>query len=273
MKLHAIDRRWIFLFMLIGVMVPLFVPLGLSVEPTPNVKMVYDLVDAAKPGDRIILSFDFDPSSGPEIMPAAIALVKQALEKDLRIVCMSLWPMGVSLTEEVYLYHKEKLVYGENFINLGYKVGGLVAIKAMGNDFKEVFPTDTGGRNINSFPIMEGVHNFSDFYMVASLSSGTPGMTEWIQVAGDNYGLAVTGSTTAVSTPGFTPYINKQKQLHGLIGGLKAAAEYEKLIGAPAKATSGMDAQSIAHLIIILFIVIGNISWHLSKRKKSEKGA
>ena len=275
LKLHELDRRWIFLFILIGVAVPLLIPFGLEIEVTPNVQKVYDLVEAAQPGDRVLFSFDYDPSSKPEIQPATIAMMKHALDKELRIVCLALWPMGVSLAEEIYNDNElsDRFEYGVNFINLGYKVGGLVAIQAMGKDFREVFPRDYAGQTINNFQIMDGVRNFSDFYMVASLSAGTPGMLEWIMTAGDNYGLHVTGSTTAVSTPGFLPYINERNQLHGLVGGLKAAAEYEKLIGVKGTATSGMDAQSIAHLIIILFILVGNISWHLAKRKKSEKGA
>jgi hypothetical protein len=270
MKLHQIDRRWIFLFILLGVMIPLFIPFGLPLEVSNNVRRVYDLIDDINTGERILISFDYDPASKPELQPAAVAIIKHAIEKDLRIVVIALWPMGVSLADEIYNAHDQYLVYGQNFINLGYKAGGLVAIQAMGKDFREVFPRDNNGNHIDGFSIMDGVRNFSDFSVVVSLSAGVPGMREWIMVAGDNFRLPVTGATTAVSTPGFLPYINDQNQLHGIIGGLKAAAEYELLIGEPAVATSGMDAQSIAHIIIIIFIIIGNISWHLTYRKKGK---
>ena len=271
MKNIKIDRRWIFLFMFIGVAIPLMIPFGFKIEVTPNVKMAYDLINSANPGDRILLSFDYDPASKPEIQPAAEAIIRHALEKDLRVVCVALWPMGVSLANEIYEKEKNNLDYGINYINLGYTAGGLVAIQSMGRNFLEVFPTDANGDSVSNFEIMRGIRNFSDFSLVASFSAGTPGMKEWIMVAGDNYSLPVTGSTTAVSTPGFLPYINEQRQLIGLIGGLKAAAEYEMLINAPGTATSGMDAQSVAHLIIIVFIIIGNVSWYLSKTKTKKE--
>jgi len=269
MQLHKIDRRWIFLFVLLGVMIPLFIPLDLPIKESKNVKMVYDLIDNAKAGDRILFSFDYDPASKPELQPAAVAMIKHAIRKDLKIVCIALWPMGVSLADEIYLMLADSLSYGENYINLGYKAGGLVVIQAMGKDFREVFPRDNNGHLIDNFEIMNGVKNFDDFTLVVSLSAGDPGMKQWIMVAGDKFKLAVTGATTAVSAPGFFPYINDQNQLHGLVGGLKAAAEYEFLIGAPADATLGMDAQSIAHIIIIIFIIIGNISWHITSKKKA----
>ena len=263
-----IDRRWVFLFILLGVAIPLLIPFGFEIEVSKNVQMVYDLVNSAQPGELILLSFDYDPSSKPEIQPAAEAMIQQAIDKNLRIVCIALWPMGVSLVNEIYEKKIDSLHYGVNYINLGYTAGGMVAIQSMGRNFIDVFPRDADGNNVNDFEIMQGIRNLNDFSFVSSFSSGDPGMRQWIMVAGDSYGVPVTGVTTAVSTPGFLPYINEQRQLHGLIGGLKAAAEYEKLVGVPGSATAGMDAQSIAHLIIIIFIIIGNVSWHLKKIKQ-----
>ena len=268
MKLHEIDRRWIFLFILVGVTIPLLLPIGFKMEVTKNVQLAYDLVNSAKPGDKILLSFDYDPASKPELQPMAEAIILHAIEKELKIVCVALWPMGVSLADEIYQNHKSHLEYGKNFINLGYKAGGLVSIQAMGKNFKEVFPRDSNGDLVDSFSIMHNVRNFNDFGFVVSFSAGTPGIKEWIMVAGDSYKIPVVGGATAVSTPGFLPYINEQRQLHGLIGGLKAAAEYEMLINTPGTATSGMDAQSIAHLIIIIFIIISNVSWHFIQKKQ-----
>ena len=39
------------------------------------------------------------------------------------------------------------------------------------------------------------------------------------------------------------------------------AAEYETLVGRQDKATAGMSAQSMAHLIIVAFIIFGNVAF------------
>ena len=89
-------------------------------------------------------------------------------------------------------------------------------------------------------------------------------------VARDMYAVPTTGGCTAVSAPGFFPYINEQKQLYGLLGGLKAASEYESLIGRVGSATIKMDAQSVAHLLILVFIAIGNIKAYNLRRRKAQ---
>jgi hypothetical protein len=55
---------------------------------------------------------------------------------------------------------------------------------------------------------------------------------------------------------------------------MKGAAEYERMIteaglsDAETPATQAMDSQSMAHLAIILLIILGNISFVLTRRSK-----
>lgn len=72
------------------------------------------------------------------------------------------------------------------------------------------------------------------------------------------------------------PYL-QTKQLSGLLAGLKGASEYEHLVkeagyseGAR-RASRGMDALSTMHLVIIAFIILGNIGFFLS-RWSAKKG-
>ena len=56
-------------------------------------------------------------------------------------------------------------------------------------------------------------------------------------------------------------------QVKGMLQGLRGAAEYELLSGSPGVASAGMDAQSLGHLLIIGFIVVGNVAYIMSKRE------
>ncbi len=43
--------------------------------------------------------------------------------------------------------------------------------------------------------------------------------------------------------------------------------KYEVLVGNPGSATAGMDAQSFSHALIILFIILGNLGYILTRDK------
>ncbi len=53
---------------------------------------------------------------------------------------------------------------------------------------------------------------------------------------------------------------------------MKGAAEYEALVESPGPASRAMDPQAIAHAVIILFIVLGNITYFWERRRMRGKG-
>jgi hypothetical protein len=69
-----------------------------------------------------------------------------------------------------------------------------------------------------------------------------------------------------VQTPEYTPYLGRQ--LLGILGGMKGGAEFEALTTYRGKATKFMLAQSLAHLIVVAFIIIGNAAYFASRKKK-----
>ncbi len=270
-KLMKVDRRIIFILIFIGVAIPMFFVLDFFIEITDDVLKVYNLVEETPAGTLVLISFDYGPSTKPELQPMADAVIEHALGKNLKLICIALWPMGVQMCAEVFEKMTElfpDIKYGEDYVTMGYKAGGIVTMRHMAKDFRGTFPTDEGGTPIDELPILNDINNLEKFGFVFGLSAGDPGIKQWVMVAHDDYGRPVAGGTTAVSAPSILPYINEQKQLIGLLGGLKGAAEYEKLIDRPAFATKGMDAQSIAHLIIILFIIVGNVGYFVTKKSK-----
>jgi hypothetical protein len=266
-------RRIIFVLVFLGVLIPLLFLIGFRIEPSENTKLVFDLLDNLPPNSTIILAFDYDPGSKAELQPMADAIVKHCLRKNVRIICCALWPMGEKMCDEAFVGKTDGKTYGKDWINLGYKAGGMVTIQSMARDFAGVFPADNKGNPTASAPIMQGVgKGFKGIDAVVSLSAGVPGIVEWMMVSGDTYHVPTTGGVTAISAPSMLPYVNAQRQLVGLLGGLKGAAEYEFLAKVPGAAIKGMDAQSVAHLLIIGMIVVANVRFWISrKQKKADK--
>lgn len=273
---RQLDRRWIFLLIFLGVALPLIVTLGLPIKVTENVQLTYDMIESTPPGSRVILSFDYDPASQPELHPMAMAIMDHCFTRKLKVIVIALWPMGVQMAEDVFAKVRveyPEVQYGVHYANVGYKAGGIVTIQALGKNFRDIFPKDMNGTDIDELPILNGIDNFENIGFVVSFSAGDPGLKQWVQVVSDKYNRNVSGGVTGVSAPSFLPYVNEQRQLYGLLAGLKAAAEYEVLVDKPGTATSGMDAQSLAHLIIIIFIAVGNITYWRNRqaRKRGEK--
>jgi len=269
-RLKNIDRRIIFVIIGLSVIIPLIKPIGLPIQISPPVQSVYDYVENLPEGSTIMMAYDFDPGTMPELYPMALAFMKHCFKKNHKIIAVAIWPFGPLLARDSFNEVGVKEFgkkYGVDFINLGFVPGNVVAIKALARSFREVSPTDVDDNKVEEFPIMQGLDNFDNVDFVFELSAGFPGIPEWVMIVYGRHKKPLGAGCTAVSYPQCSPYY-QSGQLVGLLGGLKAAAEYETLVGKPGKAVAGMDAQSIAHVMIIFFVVIGNIFYFVDRRRQ-----
>jgi hypothetical protein len=260
----ALDRRWIFLILGGVVVLFLVVPVSMPVTVSEQVRSTYEAIEALPPGARVHLSIDYGPGSEAELWPQHIAILRQLLEKDCKVICSSLWTDGPPMIEKAFTTvvgqlerEGKKKVRGEDYVNLGFKAGDRVAIAKIGSSFKEAFPTDYQGNPTASLPIMQGWDSYRDIDLLITISVGDPGAVEYIQQAQSRYNLRMVAGVTAVISPQLYPYY-QSKNLLGFLGGLAGAAEYEKLVGRPGYATRGMFIQSAVHVLIVALVLAGN---------------
>lgn len=267
--LANVDRRYIFILVALTVTAPILFPIGMPISETKEVRGVYDYIEKTPPGSTIMVALDYDPSSLAELYPMALAVLHHAYSRKIKVIGMTLWATGATLGDMVMREAAEGIAQeGEDYVYLGFIPGVASVILGMGEDIKAVFPTDYGGKPLAEIPVMKGVKNYKDIALLIDLAAGaTP--EAWIVYAGSKYGQTIAVGCTAVSAVGYYPFLNS-KQIIGLIGGMKGAAEYETLIEKTGAATAGMDSQSIAHIFIILLIVVANITYFALKKKTAQ---
>jgi hypothetical protein len=282
-RVMQVDRRIIYLFVAVGTILPIIFVIGLPVSITPPVQMAFDRIqNQLQKGDIVLVSFDYGPSSAPENAPMADAVLRHCFSKGIKVVVIALYPLG-GLSEAVNELNKvatefPELKYGVDYVNLGYKDGAQAAMKKMAENFHEVFPSDVNGTPLDQLPIMKNIKTYKNMKLVVSLATGIIGEW-WANLVNAQFGIPVIVGPTAVSAPKYYAYL-EAKQMAGLLGGLKGASEYERLVinkypqlaktyATPGlyTATKGMDVQSIVHMIMIAFIVFGNIVYFTSRKK------
>ena len=269
-----LDRRWLYLLLLLVVIFPLLRPLGIPVEVTASTAQFVAAVDKLQPGDKMLLSFDYSIGGGPDVDPQAQVVLAHALSKGIKVVEVAFIDTGLTYAlKSIDLWESKGKVYGEDIILLGYAAGIETAISAFAQNIAQVFPTDVRGKPIGSYPIMQGISTVGDFQFIAEFATGIPGPAEWIRQVVTRYNVPLGSGVVAVMGPQNVPYL-QSKQLVGLLGGgLKSAAEYEIAVKIPGAATAAMDAQSLGHVVIVLFVLLGNLLFLVEKQeRKAKKG-
>ncbi|MDH5194274.1 MAG: hypothetical protein OEW32_11355, partial [Nitrospira sp.] len=100
-KMLKIDRRIIFLMIGLCTLLPLLYPVGLPIKISAEVRGVYDHIESLPEGSVFFLSIDFDPASKPELYPQAIALLRHAFRKNLRVITLTLWVSGTGMADQI----------------------------------------------------------------------------------------------------------------------------------------------------------------------------
>ncbi|MCS5614310.1 MAG: hypothetical protein NZ771_00710 [Candidatus Marinimicrobia bacterium] len=269
LSIGKIDRRWIFLVIGLAVLLPLFFPLGLPIRATNATQLVYDAVDDLEPNSKVLVSFEYGPSTKPEIHPMAIAILRHLFTNNQKVYVTCLWPDGQFMAEDALTEIAEQefgLTYGEDYVLLGFRPGNEAVVKGLVSNLRKLYTTDARGTLVDQIPMMANVNRVKDFDFIFSASAGYPGTIEWVQYAADPTGVPMSTGTTSIQVNDVMPYV-QSGQVKGILAGMPGAAEYEALIGSPGIGTSGMDAQSIAHLVIVIFIVFGNITYFIETRR------
>ncbi|MBI5309083.1 MAG: hypothetical protein HZB37_12330 [Planctomycetes bacterium] len=261
-----IDRRIIFAIITVAVIVSLIIKFELPIPASEPVQGIYEKIDSLSQGSRVMISFDYDPSSKEELQPMAVAFLHHCFSRDLKVIGMTHYTgapglADLAMNSVAKQYQKN---YGEDYVFLGYKPGGASLIINMGENLYTAFPKDYYGKDTATLPALQGVDSLRQISYLFDLAAGTM-IETWLVYGKEKYKFEMGAGCTAVMGPDMYPFL-QSKQLNGLLGGLKGAAEYEALVNKKANAVSGMRPQSVVHVIIIIFVIFGNVVFFISKR-------
>lgn len=294
LAIQSIDRRWIYVILIVSLVVSLYIGKQTSpivMEPTQK---LYDAVESAPagPGEGkiILLGLTFSPSTLAESGNQARALVRHLILSNKRFAIIALEPngaiLGTAIVQDVTKQYGYR--YGEDWISFGYHPGVTGFFTGFPRNIPGTVKKDAiEGKPIGEFPIMRGVQTIDDVSLFVDITASAS-IFSWITLVQGRYPLQIGYATTGVMVAEAYPFLDSG-QIVGMLPGLKGAADYEMLVDTREEAlvTAGtlsqrydhtqssvqiaparvlMFSQSTAHLVIILFIIIGNVGLLAARR-------
>jgi len=271
-RLLGVDRRILFIFIGLGTAIPLLMPVNLPITVTPRVEAAYQTIDTLPAGSRVLISMDYEPDTMAELYPMSIAIMRHCFRKNLKVIGMTLYPAGPGLVEPAMrtAAEAEGKTRNVDYAFLGYKSGFQTVMIGFGESIRQQYPVDFYNTPLDEIPIMKGVDSYAQIDLVVNLTASSAA-DYWIQFASTRYHKKLVLGATAVMATDYYPYLSS-KQLLGLVGGMKGAAEYERRMDLFGDARRGMDAQSLVHVIIAILVILGNLALFVSQRSGESAG-
>lgn len=258
-----LDRRWIFLVVFILLAIVVIWPLNLPVRVTPMTQGIYNYIDKLPAGSVLWLGLDYGPSVAGELNPQLTAVVEHAFRKNLRIITYTMWQtqgtIGRNIIDKLLKEYKKE--YGNDWVDLGFKPGGITNLRLMTSSLKEAAAgVDYQGKSLDEFPLTREVKALDKPYVafIIDFPAGTPGAADYLAIVTEVKGVPMGVGQIQMSVADSMQFVHSG-QYKGMIPGLRGAAEYEKLIGKPGTAVRAMDGQTLAAGFVGLLIVLGNV--------------
>lgn len=279
-----VERQVIYVVMFAACAIPLLFYLHLPLTPWRETKAAFDLTDSCPKNKVVMICSNWTGGSQGENWPQYQAVVSHCMLKGIKLVVYSLDadPTAQTFSEKIdEIEAKYNRAYGRDWVNLGLARGAPVMMGTVGRDLKKAFPTDMRGYATNDtvkLPILAHVNSVKDVQVHWNIEyTPTNDWFVWLDPTGKT---PIVFASAGIVTGSWYPFLSSG-QMKGMIAGIRGAAEYEDLVKAKygalyqdhdLKGNRMLVPLAFGHLVIIVFIALGNLGM-IAKRRMRRDGA
>ncbi len=269
--LQEVDRRYLYAALLLAVMLPFLMDVKIPVPISAQTNKMYTAIEELPPNSFVLFGVDWSAGTRGENGAQTEVLMRHLMRHKVRFALLAFDPQSKELCQRIAQRLQTEYGYkeGVNWVNWGYRVSSNLEmyLKALAQDIPTAVGTDIHEVPVRTLPVMAGIQSAKDIALILDV---TPSSTfqAYIQFVAQPYKIPMGIAPTAVMAPEAFTYLDSG-QIVGMLAGLQGAIEYEQKLGVVGKATRASVSLSFAHLLIIGFIVLGNLAMLLERRQKS----
>ncbi|MCB0352935.1 MAG: hypothetical protein KDD64_05395 [Bdellovibrionales bacterium] len=288
--LQNLDRRVIYLFVILAVALPIAFQYRVTPARLPSAEKFYDVIESMDPkeGGIALVSLDFGPNTKAENEPQAKVVIEHLMRRRIPIALLTQYALAEgflkSVPEEIAAdlmreYPGEVWEYGKDWVNLGFRPGNLLFVQSLAKskDMAAELKRDVFGTSLKNLSVFRNVKTIRDVRLLAEFTGLVGVFDTYIQFFQTEDYVPVFGhGCTSITIPEAYIYLDSG-QLDGLLEGIAGAAWYSELLSqkfSGRKEDSSMvinTALGVAHLTIIFFVLFGNIMGALGGRKAGSR--
>lgn len=269
-KLQSIDSRIMYLLLALVIAAPLIWTIDQPLEISPAVRGAHQAIEDM-PADKLaVIVIYWGSGTIAENRPQTEAFMRHLLTLDKKFALLPFNAEGSTFALESAKNVAGEMgkTYGEDWVHLGYKPPAnlLPLLLSFPDDIHGAFRADFEGTPLDKLPVMQNVRTVKDIGLIADITS-VGELDAWIAyIYGPHRTPIIYGPTAVIAPEGFNPL--DAGQIKGMLPGLQGAAAYERLLNQTGFATKAMGALSTSHLLIIVMIILGNVGYVSSLRRR-----
>lgn len=277
----TLDRRIIYLLVFVLVLGPVMYPMGMPIAVTDGTREWYSYLQDLDEDTMIWSAWQTGFAGYNELKPGIIATYREVIKSDAKMV-IAFSQVAEFAVFEIVMGDTEKgvrgvltsvmeeydYVYGEDYVVLGYVLVNEASTAALANNLHDVANVDYKGNSLDD-TFYADLENAGDFDIIIDFSTGmqtTALINHWVM----DYDVPMIEGAIGVNIPSFQPYLDTG-HLKAMLQSTRGGAELEFLTGNPGTGLTSMDAFTLVHFMLILFIIMGNIGYFAWEKNSGER--
>jgi hypothetical protein len=272
-------RPLIYLLLALAVIIPFFAPFDfasafLQISGTPTAEF-YDSLQALPANSTVLLAFEYDPSTAGEMDLQAKAIVNHLSKRNVKIIALSTLETGAPIAQRVLedaTRNATNYVYGTNYVNLGFLPGHESGLSNLATSGLPANLNDVVlNQKITQIEATAKIKNLRDLQMIVVLAGSDDALKVWMEQVQPRAGAPIVAGVSAAVEPRARAYHDTPtKQLRAVMSGLVGAAQYEVLANQPGLALVSVNVQTIAQIVLVAIIILGNLVFWIQKARGIE---
>jgi hypothetical protein len=248
-------------------------------QPQANIQ-AGELVNALPPERPVLVAFEYDASTAPEIETGATVLLEHLARRGITTVFISSQPNGTMLGDGLRL-ENEKLgtAMPPLAADLGYVAGGAGGLRRLGGELSSVIQNP--GLDWTAAPL-SSIHSVSDFSMILLFAASPQSVRDWVeQVHTAAPDTPIVAMISASSDALVFPYTQgSNPAIRGLVTGYAGAQAYRvhflpdtlKAEGVAAMRWQAFGSGTLALLLTLSAGIIGSLVLGFIRRDRKAAG-
>ena len=238
------------------------------------------IIDDLKHNEKgvVLICFDFDAGCDAEMTPQVATILRHCFSRGVKVLIntggnVMSQPLAQQTIERAAKDGSRldppypTMESGMDYVFLGFRPNAFQLYLQMGESIISAYETDYSGKDLSTMPIMEHIRDFRAIDCVVTVSAYVGAPETWITVGNAKFGKKVILGGGAIGASDYYPFL-QSGQICGLLPGLRGAAEYESALKCPDIGSKRMWSQLYTHAFAIFLIILGNIEFFFSAKRR-----
>ena len=238
------------------------------------------IIDDLKHNEKgvVLICFDFDAGGDAEMTPQVATILRHCFSRGVKVLIntggnVMSQPLAQQTIERAAKDGSRldppypTMESGVDYVFLGFRPNAFQLYLQMGESIISAYETDYSGKDLSTMPIMEHIRDFRAIDCVVTVSAYVGAPETWITVGNAKFGKKVILGGGAIGASDYYPFL-QSGQICGLLPGLRGAAEYESALKCPDIGSKRMWSQLYTHAFAIFLIILGNIEFFFSAKRR-----